>query len=62
MVVNLGDFSAYTSDRNNCFEWEVIIYKNGNCVDLLHKDKKPTEESLMKILKGYVEYGKNVRR
>ena len=58
MVVELDEYSAYTSDRNNCFEWEVIIYKKNECVALLHKDKKPTKESLTNILKGYVEYGK----
>lgn len=58
MVVKLGDFSAYTSDRNNCFEWEIIIYKESECVALLHKDTKPTELSLNEILKGYIKYGR----
>lgn len=58
MVVQLGDYMAYSSDRNNCFEWEIIIYKNNECIGLLHKETKPTQESLTNILKGYVNYGK----
>lgn len=57
MVVKLGDFSAYTSDRNNCFEWEILIFKNGVNIALLHRESKPTKADLEKILKGYVNYG-----
>ena len=28
MVVKLGEYSAYTSDRQNAFEWEILIFKN----------------------------------
>lgn len=57
MVVKLGDFSAYTSDRQNAFEWEILIFKNKTSVAVLHRESKPTKADLEKILKGYVNYG-----
>lgn len=57
MVVKLGDFSAYTSDRQNAFEWEILIFKNETSIAVLHRESKPTKTDLEKILKGYVNYG-----
>lgn len=57
MVVELGDFSAYTSDRQNAFEWEILIFKNKTSIAVLHKERKPTKADLEKILKGYANYG-----
>lgn len=57
MVVELGEYSAYTSDRQNAFEWEILIFKNKTNIAVLHKENKPTKADLEKILKGYVNYG-----
>jgi hypothetical protein len=57
MVVEMGEFSAYTSDRQNAFEWEILVFKGKESVAILHSEKKPTKADLEKILKGYVSYG-----
>ena len=53
----MGEFSAYTSDRQNAFEWEILVFKGKESVAILHSEKKPTKADLEKILKGYVSYG-----
>ncbi len=57
MYAKLGEYSAYTSDRQNAFEWEILIFKNETSIAVLHKEIKPTKADLEKILKGYVNYG-----
>lgn len=57
MYAKLGEYSAYTSDRQNAFEWEILIFKNETSIAVLHKESKPTKADLEKILKGYVNYG-----
>lgn len=57
MVVKLGEYSAYASDRQNAFEWEILVFKNKTSIAVLHKERKPTKADLEKILKGYVDYG-----
>lgn len=57
MYAKLGEYSAYTSDRQNAFEWEILVFKGKESVAVLHSEKKPTKTDLEKILKGYVNYG-----
>ena len=58
MCVERNELKAYTSDRQNAFEWEVLIFKGSESIDLLHYYHKPTEEELTEVLKGYENYGK----
>lgn len=57
MVIELGNYTAYTSDRYNSFEWSVIVFENNECVMRTTYDHKPTEQEIKDMLERCVKYG-----